>query len=85
MGASLAWYWQRVLWSAEKPRKGRKEMLIETATLKAHYCHLPKDARIIVNDLENLVSVIPEAVVRCKDCKYCTINTTVMTTLTIPK
>ena len=58
-------------------------MLIETATLKAHYCHLPKNARILIGDMDNLVDLIPEGIVRCKDCKFCTINATVMTAQTL--
>lgn len=58
-------------------------MLIETATLKAHYCHLPKNTHIIINDMDNIIDLIPEGVVRCKDCRFCTTNTSVMTTQTM--
>lgn len=58
-------------------------MLIESETLKAHYCHLPRNARILIGDMDNLVDLIPEGIVRCKDCKFCTINATVMTAQTL--
>lgn len=58
-------------------------MLINTETLKAHYCHLPKNLEICVKDMDDIIDLIPEGIVRCKDCRFCTTNTTVMTTQTL--